>query len=183
MGDRRIVIPRIPAEKFGAVCDALDRVGLRYQVDAAAAAAPANTVICALGDNGPREPRDCQCPADAVCHSPSCPRRLHAAARSLQATRKPPRRRMQYVGGRRFKGISGDDLVMEILLTAAEPHVLVGDIEAEFVKHNFSKNSAASRLSALVADKQAVRIREGVYCAACRFIPEKRAEGGDHAAS
>lgn len=69
-----------------------------------------------------------------------------------------------YVGGKRDKGITGRELVLEIFRTLPYGKVLsISEITEEFVKHDFSTSSPSAPLHALVAEGVLIRPAFGQY--------------------
>jgi hypothetical protein len=73
---------------------------------------------------------------------------VESAARSASSKRG-------YVGGKRNKGISGDDLLLKCLRGSKSP-ISADQLRSAFEKHGFSPNSLSPTLSKAVAKKLVV---------------------------
>ncbi len=70
----------------------------------------------------------------------------------------------QYVGNIRNKGITGKELIMQVLRQEPlRPHTH-NEIKQEFVKHKFSANSVAPLLFALRSKGEIINLGDGRYC-------------------
>ena len=68
-----------------------------------------------------------------------------------------------YRDGKRFKGISGDELAMQIVSSADRVFTL-DEIAASFVEKGFAGNSASPVLSGLVREGKIRALGAGKYC-------------------
>lgn len=82
----------------------------------------------------------------------------------------PQQKAFHYVGGKRNKGITAEELVMQVLNTSPEPIVSRTDLQTEFVKHGFAKTSISNPLSQLTRDKRIVHVGEGLYALRTRHV-------------
>jgi hypothetical protein len=81
-------------------------------------------------------------------------------------TGEKPKKKMQYAGGRRNKGISGEDLALSIFKEAkkaGQQFVLGSVIEKQFVARGFAPTSATSTLSLLVRAQKVRRLGDDKY--------------------
>lgn len=80
-----------------------------------------------------------------------------------EATTQPaPTKRKYYVDGKRFKGISGEDLLLQTLAVEKRAYSTV-ELEAVFVAKQFKANSLSPILSRLMAGKKIKRVKPGHY--------------------
>ena len=85
------------------------------------------------------------------------------------AVEKATPREFHYAHGKRDKGISGEDLVLEVLAQAGKP-VTLTELEAAFVERRFSHNSVSPIIHKLLAAEKIRRVGTGSYCLPGTFI-------------
>lgn len=93
-----------------------------------------------------------------------------AASTPRPLAHQPQQKAFYYVGGKRNKGITAEELVMQVLNTSPEPIVSRTDLQTEFVKHGFAKTSISNPLSQLTRDKRIVHVGEGLYALRSRHV-------------
>jgi hypothetical protein len=79
--------------------------------------------------------------------------------------KKGARKHTTYANGKRFKGISGSDLAMQVLTATGKP-THYGVIQAVFERNGFAKNSTAAALSVLKSEKKVINPAPGIWKAA-----------------
>ena len=78
--------------------------------------------------------------------------------------KRAPYKRPDFAGGVRYKGISGEDLVMQIFDTLPDGTVLrYEQLADEFAKHNFNRHSCSSYLTKAVRQGKIIRLSYGAY--------------------
>lgn len=74
-----------------------------------------------------------------------------------------PDRESFYVGGKRNKGISGEDLVLQVL--GSDNRVFdSAEVRSKFVQNGFAANSAYSTLSKLASEKKIRALGNSKFC-------------------
>ncbi len=87
---------------------------------------------------------------------------LNPVSEESEGAAATPKR--QYVGNMRNKGITGKELIMQVLRQEPlRPHSN-SEIQQEFIKHKFSANSAAPLLFALRTKGEIINLGDGRYC-------------------
>jgi hypothetical protein len=74
-----------------------------------------------------------------------------------------PDRETFYVGGKRNKGISGEDLVLQVLGSANRVFDSA-EVRSKFVQHGFAANSCYSTMSKLVSEKKIRALGNSKFC-------------------
>jgi hypothetical protein len=80
-----------------------------------------------------------------------------------EEAKAPVKKDQHYVDNKRNKGISGEELALQVL--SREPRAFhIKELEAAFDKHRFSPTSVPPVLNRLVTDEKIRKVGTGSYC-------------------